>query len=300
MKEGKAYIDDTTAEQISKDRETGVESIRRNASIKENLDRWKQMKDGTPEGQKCVMRAKIDMKSKNGVMRDPNLFRVVLTPHHRTGNKFKIYPLYDFACPIVDSVEGVTHPLRSSEYHDRNPLYDWVIEATGLRKPIIEDFSRLNFAYTLLSKRKLQWIVDQGIVEGWDDPRFPTVKGVLRRGLTVEALRTFIISLGPAKALNLMEIEKLWSLNRKVIDPVVPRFTVIADEGLGKVKVNLSNGPKQTEFKTIPKHKKNPYLGTKVLTLSPSIFIEREDSVLLKENEEVITFLSLDFVSILY
>lgn len=174
LKEGKAYIDDSTAEQINEQREKMIESPSRNLPVAKNLQRWKQMKEGTPEGQGYVLRGKIDMKSKNGVLRDPNLYRVVAdVPHHRTGSKFKVYPLYDFAAPIVDSIEGVTHALRSNEYHDRNALYEWVLDATEIRKPIIQDFSRLNFTYTLLSKRKLQWFVDKGLVSGWDDPRLP-------------------------------------------------------------------------------------------------------------------------------
>ena len=130
--------------------------------------------------------------------------------------KYKAYPLYDFACPIVDSLEGVTHALRSNEYHDRNVLYDWILEKLALRKVYIEDFSRLNFTYTLLSKRKLQWFVDNKKVTGWDDPSFPTIRGIMRRGMTLEALREFVISQGVSKTDINMDMGKLWAVNKKV------------------------------------------------------------------------------------
>jgi len=288
IKAGKAYIDDTPLEQMRIERrgdnEAGVESKCRNQTIEENLAKWNAMKAGTPEGLKCVMRAKIDMKSKNGVMRDPSLYRCLTDSHYRVGNKYKVFPLYDFACPIVDSLEGVTHALRSSEYHDRNPLYEWVLEATGVRKVHMEDFSRLNFEYVLLSKRKLQWFVANKLVDGWDDARFPTVQGILRRGMTVEALREFILAQGASKSLNLMTMDKLWAINKMVIDPIVPRFTALDSK---KVPFVLSNGPKEVTMKSVPRHKKNPALGMKVISQASTIFLDPSDAKDLKENEEV-------------
>ena len=142
----------------------------------------------------------------------------------RFRDKWKIYPTYDFACPIVDSLEGVTHALRTNEYRDRNPQYQWMISALKLRPVNIWDFSRLNFIYTLLSKRKLHWFVDNKHVRGWDDPRFPTVRGIRRRGMTVEALTQFMLSQGPSQAVVSLEWDSIWALNKKVIDPVAPRF----------------------------------------------------------------------------
>jgi len=285
LKSGQAFIDSSDQEEISRERKALQESKFRNRSLDENLKLWDEMKKGTPEGIKCVFRGKIDPRSKNGALRDPALYRCSDVPHHRVGPKFKVYPLYDFACPIVDSIEGVTHALRSSEYHDRNPLYNWVLDALKLRKPFIQDFSRLNFAFTLLSKRKLQWFVDQGRVDGWNDPRFPTIQGILRRGMTVEALREFIISQGASKSLTLMEPEKLWAVNKKIIDPIVPRFTVIADDG--KVLFVLSDGPKEVEYRTIPRHKKNPALGNKVVAFGSNLFVEGVDAKDVAEKEEV-------------
>lgn len=211
------------------------------------------------------------MKSKNGVMRDPSLYRCSTEPHYRVGTKYKIYPLYDLACPIVDSIEGVTHALRSSEYHDRNPLYNWVLDALKLRKPHIEDFSRLNFKYVLLSKRKLQKFVDQGWVDGWNDPRFPTVQGILRRGMTVEALREFILAQGASKSLNLMDMDKLWAVNKKVIDPIAPRYTAVDS---AHVPLTLTNAAPEIVLKSVPRHKKNPDLGNKVVSYGNRVFID--------------------------
>jgi len=200
------------------------------------------------------------------------------------GTKYKIFPLYDFACPIVDALEGVTHALRSSEYHDRNALYDWVLDALSLRKVHIEDFSRLNFEYVLLSKRKLPKLVELKMVEGWDDPRFPTVQGILRRGMTVEALREFILAQGASKSLNLMTMDKLWAINKKVIDPIVPRYTAVAS---AHVPITLSNASSEPSLKSVPRHKKNPDLGNKIITYQNRIFIDQADASAIKDNEEV-------------
>lgn len=173
------------------------------------------------------MRAKISVDAKNKALRDPVMYRCNLLPHNRTGRKWNIYPTYDFACPVVDSIEGVTHALRTNEYHDRNDQYYWFIEQMGLRKPLIWDYSRINFIYTLLSKRKLQWFVDKGLVSGWDDPRFPTVRGILRRGLTKEALMQFILMQGASKNTILLEWDKLWAINKQIIDPLSPRYVAL-------------------------------------------------------------------------
>lgn len=194
IKEGKAYVDDTEREQMQMERKALIESRCRNTSVEENLKLWKEMIAGTDRGTQCCVRGKLDMSNPNASLRDPVYYRCNPTPHHRVGSKYKVYPTYDFACPFVDSIEGVTHALRSSEYHDRNDQYYRVLEDMQLRRVHVWDFSRLNFVYTLLSKRKLQWFVDNGFVEGWNDPRFPTVQGIIRRGLTVEALKQFILS----------------------------------------------------------------------------------------------------------
>lgn len=216
---------------MKKERDEMIESKYRDASVEDNLKRFELMlrglhdepaakeetkkgagkkeeekkevvkKDHKKEEKKeekptvgdWCMRAKLDMKSKVGCLRDPVFYRVKTEPHHRTGTKYKAYPTYDFACPIVDAIEEVTHCLRTIEYHDRNAMYEWVQEKLGLRKVTIYDYSRLNLVSTVLSKRSLKWFVEEGITDGWTDPRFPTVQGIMRRGLTVEALKIFML-----------------------------------------------------------------------------------------------------------
>lgn len=177
------------------------------------------------------------MASDNGCLRDPVIYRKCLVPHHITGTKYKIYPTYDFACPIIDSHEGVTHALRSSEYADRNALYNFMLKKMNLRKVKIQDFSRLNFVKTTLSKRKLNWFVDEGIVGGWDDPRFPTVRGIMRRGMTVVALTEFMLDQGPSKNSNLMEWDKIWATNRKIIDKECHRYTAVSQNNSCSLEV---------------------------------------------------------------
>lgn len=193
IRQGKAYVDDTPREQMQKERMDGIESVCRNNRVEENLALWKEMIAGSERGLKCCLRGKLDMQDPNKSLRDPVYYRCNPIPHHRIGSKYKIYPTYDFACPFVDAIEGITHALRSSEYHDRNAQYYRIQEDMGVRKVHIYEFSRLNMVYTLLSKRKLLWFVQNGKVDGWDDARFPTVQGIVRRGLKIEALIQFIL-----------------------------------------------------------------------------------------------------------
>lgn len=193
IREGKAYVDDTPREQMQKERMDGIDSKCRNNSVEENLKLWKEMIAGSERGLQCCVRGKLDMQDLNKSLRDPVYYRCNPMPHHRIGSKYKVYPTYDFACPYVDAIEGITHALRSSEYHDRNAQYYRIQQDMGLRKVDIYEFSRLNMVYTLLSKRKLLWFVQNGKVDGWDDPRFPTVQGIVRRGLKIEALIQFIV-----------------------------------------------------------------------------------------------------------
>ncbi|CAG8669026.1 9617_t:CDS:2, partial [Funneliformis mosseae] len=243
------------------------------------------MTKGTAFGLSCCLRAKIDMSNPNKALRDPVIYRCNILPHHRTGNKWKVYPTYDFACPVVDAVEGVTHALRTNEYRDRNSQYDWILKALDLRKVHIWDFSRMNFVYTLLSKRKLQWFVNQGIVSGWDDPRFPTVRGIVRRGMTVEALNQYILTQGASQNDVLLEWDKLWAINRKVIDPVAPRHTSIIKQDI--VKANILGGPENAYSKEVTKHKKNPDVGNKQTWFSSNIWVEQEDAKTFEIEEEI-------------
>ena len=202
IKEGKAYLDNTPVEKMREERIKKIESSCRDQAPEKNLEIFEQMLEGKFEDY-CV-RAKINMQDNNGCLRDPVMARASNVPHHRTGTKYKVYPTYDFACPIVDTLEGVTHVLRTNEYADRIPQYMWVLKALGLPKLEIYEYSRLNFEYTVLSKRKLNWFVTENKVEGWNDPRFPTMRGVLRKGVRVETLVEFMLEQGPSKRSNLM------------------------------------------------------------------------------------------------
>ncbi|EME30810.1 glutamyl-tRNA synthetase [Galdieria sulphuraria] len=275
IEEGKAYVDMTPTSQMREERLECKESAYRNNDKETNMKLWNEMKLGSEQGIKCCLRAKIDMKSKNGALRDPILYRCLASvSHHRMGTKYKVYPTYDFACPIVDSLSGVTHALRTNEYQDREAQYYWMLEACKLRKPILWVFSRLSFMYTVMSKRKLQWFVSNNYVSGWDDPRFPTIRGIRRRGMTIEALRAFILSQGGSKNTVLMEWDKIWTVNKRVIDPIAPRHTAI--NRMAYRIIQITNAV--DEVRTVPFHKKNPDLGNKIVLLSRCVIIEEEDA----------------------
>jgi glutamyl-tRNA synthetase len=284
IREGKAYADDTPVEQMRHERGEGIESKCRTLPVEESLRRWAEMLKGSEEGLKNCIRARMDMKDPNKCMRDAVLYRCNLTPHHRTGTKYKAYPSYDFACPIVDSIEGVTHAMRTNEYSARIPQYKWMLRALNLRDVNLFEFSRLNLYKCVLSKRKLQWFVDSGKVEGWHDPRFPTVRGIMRRGLCVEALAQFALEQGNSPNTNLMDWDKIWAINKKIIDPKVPRYTAISTEH--HVKVTLSGGPSKVEFLTRPAHPKNKEVGDKVVAVGPELWVEQADAASLAVGEE--------------
>ncbi|XP_054468502.1 bifunctional glutamate/proline--tRNA ligase isoform X1 [Anoplopoma fimbria] len=287
LAEGKAYVDNTPPEQMKLEREQRTESKCRNNTVEQNMKMWSEMKAGTESGQTCCMRAKIDMNSNNGCLRDPTLYRCKNTPHPRTGSTYKVYPTYDFACPIVDSLEGVTHALRTTEYHDRDDQFYWIIEALRLRKPYIWEYARLNLNNTVLSKRKLTWFVDQGYVDGWDDPRFPTVRGVLRRGMTVDGLKQFIAAQGGSRSVVNMEWDKIWAFNKKVIDPVAPRFTALSSSYVVPVTVSEAT----EEMKEVAKHPKNAEVGMKKVWYGPRVLVEGADAETFSEGE-MVTFIN--------
>ena len=204
IKKDKAYVDDLTADQIREYRgtltEPGKESPYRSRSVEENLELFQRMRNGEFENGTKVLRAKIDMSSPNLNLRDPVIYRVSHTEHHNTGDKWCIYPMYDFAHPIEDAIEGVTHSICTTEFEDHRPLYDWVVAECEMESvPRQYEFGRLNITNTVMSKRKLKQLVDEGFVDGWDDPRMPTVSGLRRRGYTPEAIREFVKETGVSK-----------------------------------------------------------------------------------------------------
>lgn len=282
IKEEKAYVDPTPPEEMKAQRLKKQANQYRNQSVEENLRLWKEMLSGTEEGEKCVLRAKFDIRHKNGTLRDPTMYRTKKVPHHRTGTKYKVYPTYDYSCPLVDSWEGVTHALRSLEYKDREKQYQWFCKAAGVRCAEIWEFSRLDFVRTVLSKRKLQRLVDIGAARSWDDPRFPTIQGIRRRGMTIQGLRAFILSQGASRNNTTQEWDKIWTVNKRVIDPIAPRHVAL---DISKAKSVLISNIEE-HVKTIPKHKKNHELGTKNIIYTSQIFIEGEDATNLEVGEK--------------
>ncbi|MCJ1287625.1 hypothetical protein MMC26_006977 [Xylographa opegraphella] len=285
IKIGKAYADDTEQMTMRDERMNGIASKRRDESVEQNLARFEEMKKGNEEGIRWCIRAKMSVDNPNKAMRDPVIYRCNLTPHHRTGSTWKIYPTYDFCVPILDSLEGITHALRTIEYRDRNPQYEWFQETLNIRKVHIWDFARMNFVRTLLSKRKLTKFVDQGLVTGWDDPRFPTIRGIRRRGMTVGALREYILKQGPSRNIVNLDWTLFWATNKKYIDPVAPRHTAIAQAHAVTATVKGARTAAYTEDK--PKHGKNPDLGTKKVAYAPNILIEQEDAQSFAQDEEI-------------
>lgn len=285
---GKAYADDTDQETMRAQRMDGIPSKHRERSIEENLRIFEEMKNATDEGRAHCMRAKISADDPNKAMRDPVIYRCNIdNAHHRTGTTWKVYPMYDFACPVVDSHEGVTHALRSTEYTDRNPQYQWFLDTLGLRKVHMWDFARMNFIRTFLSKRKLAKLVDTGKVWGWDDPRMPTVRGVRRRGMTIPALRDFIIKQGPSRNVVVMDWTNFWATNKKEIDPVVPRFTALLKKDMVKVALTGADVPSGVVKEERPKHPKNASVGMKEVVFSPQVFLDQADAKTFKTDEEI-------------
>ncbi|KAJ5251349.1 hypothetical protein N7489_001759 [Penicillium chrysogenum] len=285
IEQGNAYADDTEKETMAAQRWDGLPSQRRDLSPEESLSHLEEMKKGTPEGLRWCIRAKISVDCPNKAMRDPVIYRCNPATHHRTGDKWKIYPTYDFACPIVDSMEGVTHALRTIEYRDRNPQYQWMLDTMKMRNVQVWDFARMNFVRTLLSKRKLTKLVETGLVWGWDDPRFPTIRGIRRRGMTIPALREFILKQGPSKAVTNFDWGLIWATNKKYIDPIAPRHTTIFNKNV--VKTTVTGGPAAPYSEEKPRHVKNAAVGMKKVVYSSSIILEQEDVKLFKPDEEI-------------
>ena len=279
IKEGLAYVCDLDKDQIREYRgtltEPGKNSPYRDRSVEENLDLFERMKNGEFEDGSKTLRAKIDMASPNMNMRDPAIYRIKHVHHHQTGDKWCIYPMYDFAHPIQDAVEGVTHSLCSLEYEDHRPLYNWVIDKCGFEhKPRQIEFSRLNITNTELSKRKLREMVNSGIVDGWDDPRMPTLCGLRRRGYTPSAIKNFLDRVGVAKNNSLIDRALLEYCVREELNENAPRRVAVIDP----IKVIVDNYPEgKKEYFELPNHPAKPEMGTRKLPFSREIWIDRED-----------------------
>jgi len=280
IKEGKAYVDDQTSEEIASQKGTptspGINSPYRDRSVEENLDLFTRMNAGEfPEGSR-VLRAKIDMSSSNMHFRDPIMYRIIHHPHHRTGNRWHVYPMYDFAHGQSDYFEGVTHSICTLEFVPHRPLYDYFVDelADESYRPRQIEFNRLNLTYTVMSKRKLLQLVKEGLVAGWDDPRMPTISGMRRRGFTPRSIRNFIDTIGYTKYEALNSIALLEYAVREDLNKTATRVMAVMDP----VKVVITNYPEnQTEMVAMENNPENPAEGTHEMPFSREIYIERDD-----------------------
>ncbi|MBO4925293.1 MAG: glutamine--tRNA ligase/YqeY domain fusion protein [Clostridia bacterium] len=286
IRRGLAYVDELSADEMREYRGTltapGKNSPWRDRPAEESLDLFRRMKNGEfPEG-RYILRAKIDMASPNMNMRDPAMYRILYKEHWRTGNKWCIYPMYDFAHPLSDAFEGITFSLCSLEFEDHRPLYDWFVEKAGFRKgdgkgyfgPRQIEFARLNITRTLMSKRYLRYLVEQGLVSGWDDPRMPTLCAMRRRGYPGSAIRAFVDQVGLAKADSTVDVQMLDACVRSAVGETAPRVMAV----LNPVKVVVTNVPEDwSDTLTMENHPDHPEMGERQVTISREIWIERED-----------------------
>ena len=280
IKEGKAYVCDLSADEMREYRGTlsqpGKDSPYRNRSVEENLDLFERMKNGEfPDGSR-TLRAKIDMASPNINMRDPVLYRIAHASHHRTGDKWCIYPMYDFAHPLEDAIEGITHSICTMEFEDHRPLYDWVVREAGytVNPPRQIEFARLNLTNTVMSKRKLRALVENGLVDGWDDPRMPTISGLRRRGYTPESIRDFCERIGVSKANSCVDSALLDYCLRDDLKTKAKVVMAVLDP----VKVVITNYPEgQIEFIEVENNPENPEMGKRTVPFGRYLYIERED-----------------------
>ncbi|MFV0218972.1 glutamine--tRNA ligase/YqeY domain fusion protein [Empedobacter falsenii] len=282
IKEGKAYIDDQSSEVINEQRKTpfepGIESPFRNRSVEENLDLFERMKAGEFEEGTHVLRAKIDMTSPNMNMRDPVMYRILKRPHHRTGDTWKMYPMYDWTHGESDYIEGISHSLCSLEFKNHRDLYEWYANNVELpnqpQKPKQREFARGNVSYMITSKRKLMKLVQEGVVTGWDDPRMPTISGLRRRGYTPESIKNFWNTAGVAKRDNVLDISLLEFSVRDHLNKIAPRVFAVIDP----VKVVIENYPEgQVEELEIENNPEDETAGTRIVPFTREIYIERED-----------------------
>ncbi|MGE5585473.1 MAG: glutamine--tRNA ligase/YqeY domain fusion protein [Bacillota bacterium] len=279
IRDGKAYVCDLSPDEIREYRgtltEPGKESPYRNRSVEENLDLFRRMRAGEfPDGSR-VLRAKIDMASPNLNMRDPVLYRILRATHHRTGDKWCIYPMYDFAHPLSDALEGITHSICSLEFEDHRPLYDWLVENVSVpSRPRQIEFARLNLNYTVMSKRKLLQLVKRSLVSGWDDPRMPTIAGMRRRGYTPESVRAFCERIGVAKANSVVDIALLEHCVREDLNRRAQRVMAV----LRPLRVVIDNYPEdRVEWLEAVNNPEDPSMGTRKVPFSRVLYIERDD-----------------------
>ncbi|MGG7098373.1 glutamine--tRNA ligase/YqeY domain fusion protein [Clostridium sardiniense] len=279
IKKGLAYVCDLTPDEAKEFRgnltEPGKDSPYRNRTVEENLELFEKMRKGEFKDGEKVLRAKIDMASPNMNMRDPIIYRIAHATHHNTGDKWCIYPMYDFAHPIEDAIEGITHSICTLEFADHRPLYDWIVKECEMENvPRQIEFARLNMTNTVMSKRKLKQLVDEKIVDGWDDPRMPTISGLRRRGYTPESIRNFCTAIGVAKNNSVVDSQMLDYFLREDLQTKAPTAMAV----MNPLKVIITNYPEgKTEMLPISNNPKNEELGTREVPFSREIYVERDD-----------------------
>jgi glutamyl/glutaminyl-tRNA synthetase len=312
--EGKAYVDDAAPEDVSKSRESGVETPSRSRSVEENKHMWNKMKSG--ELDKCILRLKLYMDSNNYALRDPTIYRVVHGEHYICGDTYNVYPSYDFACPIVDVLNGITHVYRSTEYAERDSQYKIILKMVNSNTSVsLNSFGKINIQGTVLGKRKIKDMIAKGIITGWDDPSLLTIRGALRAGLSVDALITYVASLGFSKSTVNMTPDALWSINKKVIDKIATRYMALTVDSLDKTKElaiydpedsdnesdsedsdnsdNSVDGPTTKgytlfiEEDRILKFVKCPELGKRQIFRTSKIYVDPNDFLKVNPDEEV-------------
>jgi len=278
IKKGYAYVDDQTSEQIKKNRGDyniiGTNSPFRERTIDENLNLFEDMRKGLYEDGEKVLRAKISMSSKNLNLRDPIMYRILKVNHHRTGNKWPIYPMYDWAHGLEDSIEGITHSICTLEFEDHRPIYDWFLEKLDIYHPQQIEFAKLDMTYTIFSKRNLLKLVEKQLVNGWDDPRMPTISGLRRRGYTPESIKNFIMSLGFAKSKTVSDLNHLEHFLRENLNLIAYRVMAV----INPIKLIIENYPDdKVEYMEVENNPEDKTFGSRKIAFSKELYIERED-----------------------
>ena len=279
---GLAYVDNTDHDEISKQRFSKTDSVNRNNTTIVNMRMWEDMCSGKLVN--CCLRLKISMTHKNAAMRDPTIYRCLSASHHNTENKYNVYPTYDFACPLVDSIEGVTHVFRASDFSDRDEQYEYILDKVGLRIPSLNIYGKINFKDTVLGKRNIKKLIEDKVISGWDDPKILTIRGLLNRGMHVSGIQQFIATVGFSKNASDMTEDKMWTINKKYIDKIATRFTALS----AHVKLTiLDHIDESDKVKDIYKFAKNTSLGYRKLHYSNEILISKEDYDEAKTGDEI-------------
>ena len=275
--QGLAYVDNTNKDLLKEQKQNGIESINRNNTIEKNKEIWVKLKNG--EIQDFVLRIKIDMKHKNKCMRDPVIYRYIPKDHQRTKDIFKVYPSYDFSCPILDSIEEITHVYRSTEFSDRDEQGITILNMLGLRVPNYSSYGKMTFQNVLMKKRKIKEKINEGGLEGWDDPRLFTIRGVLRKGINLEALKIYVAGLGFSKNVVNMTPDTLLSINKKYVDKLATRFNAIFINNMENINVLQENGIYEDFLisKEVARFIRSPNLGTRDMIYSSKIIIDKDE-----------------------